>query len=359
MKTLMYLLKKSTATWISFMIFTLILFIITGTSTSAVVSPTAISSTVTNTSLKTKYPIVMVHGIMGFDTLFKGASKILKSKSINYFFNIIETLSARGAKVYAISMASSASSDQRERDLIDQIKIILEKEKVAKVHLICHSQGGITARHLLKHAPYLLASVTTVASPHMGSAVADYIRSNNITSFFKNIIYKFLNLLGLAIETFSGNNHSQDSVAAVYELSSIGSAQYNELYPTGLPLNWRNNPCDTEGIETNYQGVYLFSWNAIRPYNSHTTLDPADYLLKWSGKLFISMNNFDGELNDGLVGKCSSYFGQVINKDPYNQNHLEEINLSVRSLLGLPPAPGRTDPMPLYISHVKRLQSLE
>ncbi|MBF0312959.1 MAG: alpha/beta fold hydrolase [Oligoflexia bacterium] len=314
--------------------------------------------------LKTKYPIVFTHGILGYDTLFKKGkigSLNLGVQEIDYYFKIIDQLKNLGATAYMAKIPSSASSQSRGDDLIKHIKEILAKEHANKIHLLGHSQGGQTIRYVLAKAPHLLASVTTMATPHQGSAIPDFLLSKEVSPkpFFKSIIYKFFNLLGITMEFLSDSEHPQNSKAALYELSSIGARNFNEQYPIGLPKNWRNDPCDRSALETNYQGVYLYSWNAVRPYDYYNALDPIDYLLLWTGRIFVHMENIDGEENDGLVGKCSMYFGEIINEEPYIQNHLEEINLSVRSLLGLPFSRWRTDPMPIYINHVKRLQTIE
>ncbi|MBF0208557.1 MAG: alpha/beta fold hydrolase [Oligoflexia bacterium] len=309
--------------------------------------------------LKTKYPVVMVHGILGFDTLFKNFPR--GTKGFDYFYNIADTLSEQGTTIYFATTPSSSSNAQLGEALLRQIREILLKEGTTKVHLIGHSQGGLAARYVLSHAPEVLASITTIASPHMGAAIPDLILSDRINQspFLKSIVFKLFDLMGLTLEKLSGNQNPQNSAGALYDLSSTGAAAYNQKYPAGLPPRWESDPCDLEGIQHTYQGVHLYSWNAIRPYDFHNFLDQPDYLLYWGSHIFTFMNNRDGEQNDGLVGKCSMYFGEVINAQPYIQNHAEEINLSVRSILGLPPAAGRTDPIPLYISHIKRLQAIE
>lgn len=330
-------------------------------------------------TLKTNYPIVLVPGLGAFDYLFPGIKDPLTGTSIGYFFHITETLKSMGATVYTVKIPTISSSSNRGEILIEEINKILIKENTSKVHLIGHSQGGLTARYVLYHAPQLLASITTIASPHQGSSVSDFLllAQNAPTPIPQKIIFALVSFIGFSIETASGTNFPLETRDALYELSTTGSSEFNKLYPVGLPaaatsnnqgnnsnhaqssINSNNDICSMEGVATSYQGVALYSWNAIRPYNKYTRLDILDYLLYWGSKVFSFMNSSESKENDGLVGKCSSYFGQIINEHPYLQNHAEEINISPRSILGLSPAPGRTDPLPLYITHVKRLQELE
>ncbi|MGH8032754.1 MAG: esterase/lipase family protein, partial [Luteimonas sp.] len=74
-------------------------------------------------------------------------------------------------------------------------------------------------------------------------------------------------------------------------------------------------------------------------------LDPIDYGLGPSSLAF------DGEQNDGLVGRCSSHWGTVL-RDDYPWNHLDEVNqtLALRGVL----AP---DPVSFYRSQANRLKA--
>ena len=55
--------------------------------------------------------------------------------------------------------------------------------------------------------------------------------------------------------------------------------------------------------------------------------------------------------NDGLVGRCSSHFGQVI-RDNYYMDHLDEIN----QLLGLVSL-FETNPKAVFRQHANRLKN--
>ncbi len=52
---------------------------------------------------QTRYPIVLVHGLFGFDKLL----------GVDYFYGIPQALSRDGAKVYVAQVSATASSEQR------------------------------------------------------------------------------------------------------------------------------------------------------------------------------------------------------------------------------------------------------
>jgi triacylglycerol lipase len=118
------------------------------------------------------YPIVLAHGMGGFGTL--------KGLPITYFSGIKDDLAKVGeTQVYATLVSPYDTSENRAKQLQQQIDQILATTGKAKVNLIGHSQGGMDARVLA--SPHglgygdRLASVTTVATPHHGSRVADVV----------------------------------------------------------------------------------------------------------------------------------------------------------------------------------------
>ena len=114
---------------------------------------------------QTAYPIVLVHGMLGFDTV----------AGIDYWYGIPGELRAQGAKVFVAEVAATNSSEVRGEQLLKQVKDVLALTGASKVNLIGHSHGGPTARYVSGVAPQLVASVTTVGSPHKGSKVADVL----------------------------------------------------------------------------------------------------------------------------------------------------------------------------------------
>ena len=120
-----------------------------------------------NTQAQTKNPIVLVPGIFAFDTI----------ATIDYWYKIPSALQSQGAKVHVPKINAFDSSAKRGESLIAQLEQIRAASggTVKKFNLIGHSQGGLTARYVMNTRPDLVASVTTLNSPHKGSPLADLV----------------------------------------------------------------------------------------------------------------------------------------------------------------------------------------
>src|SRR5512147_2704029 len=137
---------------------------------------------------KTKYPIVLEHGLGGFDELFG---------VYEYWFGIPNALRDGGATVFVTEVSQLNSTEARGEQLIDQIEQIVAVTGKPKVNLIGHSHGGLDVRYVAAVRPDLVASVTSVGSPHKGAALADYLRANvSNGSFTESVLSFFADSLG-------------------------------------------------------------------------------------------------------------------------------------------------------------------
>ncbi|WP_428470483.1 esterase/lipase family protein [Photobacterium angustum] len=277
---------------------------------------------------ETKYPIVLVHGLLGFDSL----------AGFDYFYGIPQTLSKSGAKVYVAQISATNSTEVRGEQLLAQVENVLAVTGANKVNLIGHSHGAPTSRYVASVAPQIVASVTSVGGVNKGSKVADLVR-NTIPedSVSEKIAVELSKALTTLIGILSGGlDLPQDGLGALKALTTKGALTFNELYPEGVPLS----SCgDGEWQADN--GVYYYSWTGTATYTN--VLDPTD------AAMFLLGLTFD-EPTDGLVAKCSSHLGRII-RDDYKMNHLDEINglLGIHHLF-------ETDPKTLYRQHANRLQ---
>ena len=113
----------------------------------------------------TRYPIVLVHGLFGFDAI----------GPVDYWYRIPAALRADGAQVYVTQVSAANSTEVRGEQLLRQVQQILAVTGAAKVNLIGHSHGAPTARYVGSVRPDLVASVTSVGGVNKGSAVADLL----------------------------------------------------------------------------------------------------------------------------------------------------------------------------------------
>jgi triacylglycerol lipase len=135
-------------------------------------------------------PIVLVHGLCGFDRL----SGLRRRR--DYFPGIREYLQRAGNRVYAPRVSPTAGVARRAADLK---RFIDRAAPGGRVHLIGHSMGGLDARYLTSRLGMdgRVLSVTTVGTPHRGTAFADWgwRRLSVLT-------VPFLRLLGITYQAF-------------------------------------------------------------------------------------------------------------------------------------------------------------
>ncbi len=115
-------------------------------------------------------PIVLAHGLFGFDRIGLGPVTVA-----NYFRSLPSYLEAAGNRVLVSQVPPIAGIDRRSRVLGRRIRAAFGGEPV---HLIGHSMGGLDARALLASEgdSGLILSLTTVGTPHLGSALADFAK---------------------------------------------------------------------------------------------------------------------------------------------------------------------------------------
>ncbi|MDQ1260684.1 MAG: triacylglycerol lipase [Pseudomonadota bacterium] len=280
------------------------------------------------TYTQTRYPIVLVHGLVGFDSAL----------GVDYFYGIPEALRRDGAKVYVAQVSAANSTEVRGEQLLAQVKNILAITGAPKVNLIGHSHGGPTTRYVAGVAPQLVASVTSVGGVNRGSRVADILRgvapagsvSESVASAAAKALVTLINL------TSGGSSLPQTPTAALDSLTTAGSAKFNQRFPAGVPTSGCGN-----GAEL-VNGVRYYSWTGTKTLTN--LLDVSDAPLAVLGLVF-------GEANDGLVSACSSRLGKHLGD--YSQNHLDEVNqvLGLRDWFA-------TDPVTVYRQQANRLKNL-
>ncbi len=288
---------------------------------------TALPATAASTYAQTRYPIVLVHGLFGFDSVF----------GIDYFYGIPSNLRQNGAQVYVAQVSAANSTEVRGEQLLAQVRNILAITGAAKVNLIGHSHGGPTARYVAGVAPQLVASVTSVGGVNRGSHVADVLRGVAPAGSVGETIAQgaagaLVTLINLAS---GGSSLPQMPTAALDSLTTAGSARFNQRFGAGVPTSGCGNGAELVA------GVRYYSWTGKNTLTN--VLDPSDAALFATGLVF-------GEANDGLVAACSAHLG--LHLGDYRQNHLDEINQMVGLRDWFSP-----DPVTLYREQAHRLKN--
>ena len=216
----------------------------------------------------TRYPLLMVHGVFFRD-----------SASFNYWGRIPEALEKNGATVFYGEHESAASVRDAAEELSARIREIVEQTGCEKVNIIAHSKGGLDCRYAIARcgvAP-LVASLTTVNTPHRGCEFADELL-DNIPNSVQVTVASGYNTAMRAV-----GDQNPDFMAAVRDLTASACRKRNEEIGMALP----------QGIVSRSVGSRL-----NRARGGRFPLNMTYALVK----------RFDGP-NDGLVSESSFRFG--------------------------------------------------
>ena len=219
---------------------------------------------------KTKYPILMVHGVFFRDI-----------KHLNYWGRIPDELIKNGATIYYGEQHSAASVDDCAKELEARILKLVQENGYEKMNVIAHSKGGLDMRTAIAKtsiAPYI-ATLTTINTPHRGCEFADYLL-NKIPQAQQQMI---ANTYNMAAEKLGDTN--PDFMAAVTDLTSSACTKRNEIV--------KDDP-----------NIYYQSVGSVlaKPSAGQFPLNMTYHLV----------NLFDGR-NDGLVGEKSFPWGHDYN----------------------------------------------
>lgn len=219
-----------------------------------------------NQECRTKYPILLVHGVFFRDFRF-----------FNYWGRIPAELKRNGAALYYGSQQSAASVAYCGEELAQRIRQILQETGADKVNIIAHSKGGLDSRYAISKcgmAP-CVASLTTVNTPHRGCIFADYLLDNIPDHVCDKVASKYnaaLTLLG---------DHDPNFMEAVQDLTASACARLNEELPDSPQVYYQS-----VGSKMNRASSGRFPMNLSYPMVKH----------------------FDGA-NDGLVSVDSMKWG--------------------------------------------------
>lgn len=219
-----------------------------------------------NQECRTKYPILLVHGVFFRDFRF-----------FNYWGRIPAELKRNGAVLFYGSQQSAASVAECGEELAARIRQIRQETGCDKVNIIAHSKGGLDSRYAISKcgaAPYA-ASLTTINTPHRGCIFADYLLDKIPDAVCNKVASKYnaaLTLLG---------DPQPDFMKAVRDLTASACAGLNETLPDSPQVYYQS-------IGSRMNGAFSgrFPLNMSYPMVKH----------------------FDGS-NDGLVSVDSMEWG--------------------------------------------------
>ncbi len=114
---------------------------------------------------QTRHPIVLVHGLLGFDSIQ------IAGRRHEYFRGIRGPLRRLGSEIHILEVSPLSSIAVRATDLAEQIRRL----QAERVNIVAHSMGGLDARYAISELGLSsrVASLTTIGTPHRGTPIAD------------------------------------------------------------------------------------------------------------------------------------------------------------------------------------------
>lgn len=260
---------------------------------------------------KTKYPVVLVHGIFFRDWW-----------CINYWGRIPKSLIKNGCEIYYGKQQSANKIAKSASELKENIMKIINETGCKKVNIIAHSKGGLDLRYAISMLGLneYVASLTTISTPHKGCKFVDYLL-NKIPDSVQKFVDKKYNKLFMKL-----GDKNPDFLGGVYDLTYKNCEEFNKKV------------VKAEGVYYQSVGSKMSSF-----FSDGFPLN-LGYLLS---------KHFDGE-NDGLVEVNSADFGNftLINTSKRKGiSHGDIIDLTRRDIDGF-------DVCELFVDIVKKLKLL-
>lgn len=220
--------------------------------------------TIQPNSCNTQYPVILLHGIAFRDDMI-----------FSSWGHVPEFLEKGGANVYLGNLGAWNSYIQNAQSLKTRIAEVLAETGARKVNLIAHSKGGLDARYMISRLGMgdKVASLTTVSTPHRGSAFADV--ATKLLPDEHGLAYDAVDLLGKLM-----GDKGPQSALAIAELTRANMEKFNAETP------------DAEGVHYQSFGTRMTS-----------LLDDPPFVPSYE-----IVKKYEGE-NDGMVSVSSCQWG--------------------------------------------------
>ncbi|SCU95854.1 LAFA_0G02696g1_1 [Lachancea sp. 'fantastica'] len=283
-----------------------------------------------------KNPIVLCHGLSGFDRLVLLPSmgqltKIMSNHSasansdqhmeqdteesrlkglweVEYWFGVQQALEAKGCTVISTRVPGFSTIQERAKALNECIERETEHlrvsqnpdetynvgkqetnktngiQKPVQVNLIAHSMGGLDCRYLIskiENKNFDVLSLTTVSTPHHGSEMADFV----------------VRLSEDLRKGISADSKLKILPPAIYQLTTKSMEEFNKVTPDHPKVKYMSYGAS---MQPKWYNLFFTSWRVVHELSN-------------------------GAPNDGLVSVPSSHWGEYLGTIE-NADHLDIIN---------------------------------
>jgi triacylglycerol lipase len=269
------------------------------------------------------YPILLAHGFFGFENL-------ADLDFVPYWYGVPEHLQALGHTVCVGQVDPFNDSTERGMQLLEQAIACAAATGHAKVSIIAHSQGGLDARVVANLAPELVASVTTIATPHYGTPIADIAIGLTPNPAAAALVDWITQTLGAPLWDEVGNETSV--YEAMVQMSQPGIAAFNATYPD-VPGVLYTSLTGRTGLHSGGEACEPTSPPPPLLIGAFEgTLDITDPLFVIP-EAILSEGIFSQEPNDALVRVVDARWGEFLGCVP--ADHLDEVGQLLGDTPGL------------------------
>lgn len=160
-----------------------------------------------------QYPVLLVDGLARRGDL----------EALATFDDELHHLRELGAQAYMNNRDAFGSIETNAELLAADVDRVLAETNADRLHIIAHSKGGLDARYLITAMGYAdkIATLTTIATPHRGTAVADYIVAHmgDAEDVLAQVVDWVAGLLG---------DEVPDSEQALHQLTRESMQEFNQ-----------------------------------------------------------------------------------------------------------------------------------
>ncbi|KAI8062535.1 Alpha/Beta hydrolase protein [Gongronella butleri] len=228
-------------------------------------------------------PIVLCHGLYGFDRM--GPERV-PALQVHYWNEIEQALKKMGCQVVITSVPKTESISKRAQSLHNVLSSIVSNRQI---NLVAHSMGGLDCRYLLSHIKqrsYQVNSLSTICTPHRGSSLTDWFRDT----------------VGVAQLMDTDALPSSPSLATAQQQQNVR-----------FLAQWFDTPAYSN-LTTDYCQKIFNPSTPDDPNVSYYSYTARASVTPWSSLLFLPwqlIHQIEGA-NDGIVSVSSGQWGQHV-----------------------------------------------
>jgi len=238
--------------------------------------------------IKLNYPVLLCHG-------YGSIASMIKPSPLH---DVCMLMREHCIPSFAPNIVPYAKIETRAEAWVDMIEQVIETTGASKLNVVAHSMGGLDIRYALSNLDMAanVESLTTVATPHHGTSLAEF--ALNAPKTIREKLGTFFDWIG-------------DNLYPQIKSDSIGSAE--QLTRDYIEQTF--NP-STPNVPT----VSYYSYSATVGEQTST---PIAMITRFQNKLIYDREG----LNDGFVSKKSAIWGKHVKS--IHLSHLEQMKLNL------------------------------